>query len=57
MAVRRRGDIAKPLEQLEAAAPPSEAWLLRTLAELRREQRYADKPVSRESRRRRGVKR
>ena len=28
-------------------APPTEAWLLRTLAELRREERYQDQPVAR----------
>jgi len=59
--VRKRGD--ETAEEIIGRTPPSEAWLLRTLAELRREQRYGDEPVARRpadlqpSRRERPVKR
>ena len=46
--VRKRGEEA---EKADAIRPPSEAWLLRMLAELRREQRYGATPVARRPKR------
>ena len=45
MAVRKRGD--QVTDKAGPVAPPSEAWLLRTLAELRREQAHPFTPVPR----------
>jgi hypothetical protein len=44
--VRKRGEE----ESVKDLQPPSEAWLMRTLAELRRAQRYGDRPVARKGR-------
>ncbi len=44
--VRKRGEE----ESVKDQRPPSEAWLMRTLAELRRSERYGDKPVARKGR-------
>jgi hypothetical protein len=47
--MRKRGTEStdNPREVSPALEPPSEAWLLRTLAELRREQRYPSVAVPR----------
>jgi hypothetical protein len=34
-------------EEIIGLSPPTEAWLLRKLAEIRREERYQDQPVAR----------